>query len=521
MQYQLVMGSRLRPHVQQPSVSPHVDRISVQHPSVGPHVDSISVLQPSVTPPVDRMSSLPDDLLFRILSRLSTKDAAVTTVLSKKMHRLFPWMTTLDFHDSPISHCLKSPYQLPRVLTFKLFVDSVLKASLSPYLTRFRLRFGGDLLTRYNDGCNSINHCEDDCFPHMDPSHLNAWISFPLTRTWIKEIDLCIHIRNYCQLPPQLFTCQTLEVLKLDVSLDLSLVSNLPTFFLPNLKVFHLFATDFNLGDIVSRIVSSCPLLEELDVCGWWVVADYITISSPSLRSLHIFINNDNFCASKVVLIDTPNLQYFTYAAYLASSYSITPMNALVDATIVIKNAIQDPEPSFPVMLSLVRAAHNVQRLSLECLSVETLGLGNLKDQLPVFHNLRHLDLSCGCYTKWNKVLLQLLHRSPILETLVFPEGLVVGPTHLSMDREAADLERLYFSTTQEIPSCCSTSLKRIEIETYWGTERELELVRFLLRSASVLEELVISECQVNQVSLERKLTQLPRASWACSIRVK
>ncbi|KAK9675657.1 hypothetical protein RND81_11G021900 [Saponaria officinalis] len=329
------------------------------------------VLHPSVSPHVDRISSLPDELLCGILSRLSTKDAAVTTVLSKKMCRLLPWLTTLDFHDSPISHCLNSPYQLHRFQTFKLFVDSVLKASLSPHLTRFRLRFGGDLLTRYNDGCNSIKHCEQDCFPYMDPCHLNAWISFPLTRTWIKEIDLCIHIRNYCQLPPQLFTCQALEVLKLDVSLDLSPVSNLPTFLLPNLKVFHLCATDFNLGDFVSRIASSCPLLEELDVCGWWVVADYITISSPSLRSLHIFINNDDFCASKLVLIDTPNLQYFTYAAYLASSYSITPMNALVDAAIDIANAIQDPESSFPVMLSLVRTTHNVQRLSFECLSME------------------------------------------------------------------------------------------------------------------------------------------------------
>ncbi|XP_074319205.1 F-box/LRR-repeat protein At4g14103-like [Silene latifolia] len=509
MQNQSVMDSWLRPHVQHPSVSSHVDRISVQHPSVSPHVD------------VDRMSSLPDDLLFRILSRLSTKDAAVMTVLSKKMRSLFPWMTTLDFHDSPISHCLKSPYQLHRVQTFKLFVDSVLKASLSPHLTRFSLRFGGTLLTRYTDGCNPVKHCEEDCFPHMDPSHLNAWISFPLTRTWIKEIDLCIHIRNYCQLPPQLFTCQALEVLKLDVSLDLSLVSNLPTFLLPNLKVFHLNAINFNLGDIVSRIVSSCPLLEEVDVYGWWVLADYITISSPSLRTLHIFINNDDSCASKLVIIDTPNLQYFSYADDLASSYSITPMNALVDAAIDISNANQNPERSFPVILSLVRAAHNVQRLSLECLSVETLGLGNLKDQLPVFYNLRHLDLARGCVPKWNKVLLHLLHRSPVLERLVFPEGLVTGPAPLSMDREPAELERQYFSTSQEIPWCCGSSLKRIEIETYWGTERELELVKFLLRSASVLEELVISECRVNKLSLERKLTQLPRASWACSIQVR
>ncbi|KMT18267.1 hypothetical protein BVRB_2g024320 [Beta vulgaris subsp. vulgaris] len=449
---------------------------------------------------VDMLSSLPDELLIRILSLLPTKDVAAICSLSRRLMPVFPWITTLDLDDSPIVHCLKHPYAIQRFPNFVAFVDTVLGVHQSSYLTRFRLGLASDFSAGYLPGCCGG---QKDCFPDLNFTLVKAWICFPIARYGLRELDLHIHLRQSddCQLPTEIFTCETLEVLKIDVNLGLDQVSTMPSFNLPNLKKLHLSASLFPDDGLVSRLVSSCPLLEDLTAKGWWKDGQSTIISSPSLRRLALTIERDTCELDNpdFVLIQTPNLEHLDYADNLALHYSVPSMQSL--------------------------------HLYLHGSCMKDLDFVEVKDQLPLFPNLKNLSLDIDVDSVLDRSLLAFLNSSPVLETLVFPRGL--GSVSIEGcdddDRNRFELNQEFCRSAQAIPSCCKSHLKRIEIKIFYGLRQEVDLIEFMLRHALFLEELVIrgdsvwlpkSISRVDKKSAESTLKMLPRASANCSIQV-
>ncbi|XP_074311666.1 F-box/LRR-repeat protein At4g14103-like [Silene latifolia] len=490
----------------------------------------------------DRLTSLPNELLGRILSLLPTKDVAATQVLCKRMRPSLSWITSVDLVYSPASLCAKCPIQDERFPLFKSFVIYVLHKlhHSQQSLTGFRLRLGGDKNIPF---LTLEHHCNNACFPDVEPARLHAWISYPLAHCGLRELDLSLLVRNPndSKLPPSLFACQSLEVLKLDFNLEIDDCAHIPRICLPNLKLLCLHSFVFNEDDFVNRLVSSCPALEDLSItyCSW-KKSDHLTISSHSLQRL--VLNNfkcDEEKNSELVVIDTPNLQYFDYFDNLSFRYSVN-VKALVEACIYIRHLLQlgTFETAFLCQLDLLRSLSDVQHLSLFGMSAEIMAfVGELKYQLPIFHNLRTLELGPWGFfdSRWDSVLLLILHRSPLLEALVFPEGLFdrihVRPS--SIEVETAALEAECWRSAATIPSCCLTHLKRIEFGRCFGTDRELNVIKFLLRAVSVLKDLVISltcmskdltEDQSSAPNLEQfelTLKELPRASNSCFITVQ
>ncbi|XP_021749054.1 F-box/FBD/LRR-repeat protein At4g26340-like [Chenopodium quinoa] len=241
----------------------------------------------------DRISNLPDHVLLdNILSYLPTKDVVATSLLSRRWRRLFTGVTRLDCDDSPISHCAEHPHLTELFPTFKMFVDNMLQACQSTITTTFRLH-----LANTNLDCNvgTVGYCYDTCYPEFEG---------------VKKLDIHIRVREPDKLPSAIFNCRTLEVLKLDVNLDLEVPS---TLCLPNLKELHISVVCFPIDDSLTRLVSSCPSLEYMTLCGSLSPVIPISISSHSLRTLKL---NTFFCSSILgskLVLDVPNLEYLWY----------------------------------------------------------------------------------------------------------------------------------------------------------------------------------------------------------------
>ncbi|XP_021736843.1 F-box/LRR-repeat protein At4g14103-like [Chenopodium quinoa] len=480
---------------------------------------------------LDRLTCLSDELLIYIISSLPTKDAAAACASSKRMiTNIFHSLTHLNFDDSPISHCSVTPYAIERFPTFVAFVDSVLQSYHSRYLTSFSLGVGAPFLERSRDNHKHREYrcCNGFC-PDLKSTHINAWISFPLTFSGLKELNLRIHVREegVIQLPPEVFKCETLEILKLDTNLGLDQASTYTSFRLPSLKLLSLHAAMIPDDGLVTRLVSSCPILEDLTLLATWKHACYISISSPSLRRLSLEVLNkfEEHHSSDLVLILTPNLEYLYYGGDLASHYNIINMDRLVKADLVIENDSLEItfEVSGQVKLSLLRPLSNVQHLTVNDTFLEELNHKELKDQLPVFCYLKCLELGFNEGSFWDSILLGFLNRSPVLETLVFPEGLTVYP-ELYDEEELASEQQFCRTALVDVPTCCRYHLKKIVIKNFLGYDREIDLIQFFLTNALVLENLVLypdPSANVDQMmTVQSTLQNLPRASVTCSIQV-
>jgi hypothetical protein len=74
------------------------------------------------------------------------------------------------------------------------------------------------------------------------------------------------------------------------------------------------------------------------------------------------------------------------------------------------------------------------------------------------------------------------------------------------------------------LPSCFLSHLKRIKVGDYNGNEKELSVVKIFLKSAIILDELVISWSEKFAGELEKQenhykqLIELPKGSQNCNV---
>ncbi|KAL2927398.1 hypothetical protein RDABS01_007275 [Bienertia sinuspersici] len=335
---------------------------------------------------IDRLTTLPAELLIGILSLLPTKDAAAACVSFLTL--MIPRLYLIVFEH----------YGIERFPNFVTFVDSVIRAYQSDYLTKFRLGIGPVDRPSLCSPKHPDDICKTDCFPDLKATQINAWISLPLTRCGLRELDFRIYVKEEggMQLSSEIFTCEMLEVLKLNVNLSLDRVAAMPSFRLPNLKLLALLAIIIPEGDLAQGLFRAAL---------YWRTLLFISISSPSLRRFCFEVWNEQTGVSSrdFVHIHAPKLEYLKFFDDLALRYSIANMDWLLEADICIHSLPKPMESSFEVsgqiMLSLIRPLYNVQRIVLNGECPEQLNYDKVKDQLPVFPNLEYLylfDGDCG-----------------------------------------------------------------------------------------------------------------------------
>lgn len=212
---------------------------------------------------IANFSRLPDELLSRILSLLSTEDAVRTSVLSMRLRYSYTSISNLVLEFNSELHKYSDEKDCLN------FVDRFLFYGKNCVLDKFKLKW--------------------KMSQALDPLQLESWIKVAL---WygIRNLDLfmCGFELNNLLLPSSLFTCKTLEVLELNIWLDSNdsntvlddLEPEYVTDSIPDYEVYDLFAkiclpllksirlknVNFSRGVSWSRLFSNCPVLEDFFV---------------------------------------------------------------------------------------------------------------------------------------------------------------------------------------------------------------------------------------------------------------
>ena len=287
---------------------------------------------------MDRVRNLPDSLLCHILRFLTTKEAVVTSILSSRWKTLWTLVPKLDFDNQEFE-------------------------GLSSQSNRYRFKFAHIvsrvwvLRNRSRNNANTLKHFRlylDS--NHSDLIHVDTWVRAALAPD-LEVLDLSIRPAQRFEFPSTLFNdVKSLVVLKLNGDI----VLNAPSFGFLSLKTLLLEHVWYANPDTCSKLVSCCPVLQNLCLQTDAEDRDKIfKIIVPTLKTLDLsFI----FHRDNKVEINAPALQYLRFRGGIGGDLLLENLSNLVKADVVVNfddiedygNRIRD----FIGALSSVKSLH-------------------------------------------------------------------------------------------------------------------------------------------------------------------
>ncbi|KAH7845150.1 hypothetical protein Vadar_026023 [Vaccinium darrowii] len=438
----------------------------------------------------DIISSLPVNVLHHILSFLSTKDAIQTSILSTKWEYLWTSIANIDLKEE------RYPSRKKEGWSFLDFVERVLS-----------LHDASDIKSLSIESSELVNS-----------AHVNSWISTS-KRHNIEELNLCLRSEAQVVLPCCLFTCQSLVVLKLLMNGALKVPSLIQ---FSNLKTLELSELTFSDDNSTQHLFSSCPVLQELALVGCrWKNLKTIAICIPTLKRLTIenrYMELPAGVHGCVTKIYAANLIHFLCTCCLVVDFRLYDLSSLVDASIlfneedvsILFDEDMQEQVITPRALGLLTAICNVRKLRTTTDALRYLSLAdNLLDRLPTFNNMTHLVLDGNSYNDPSGALIDLLEKTPNLESLYFEEVSDIGEYDLMLGR---------------VPSCFASSLKTVHIQHFDKRPMEMQFISFLLKNATVLERMTLrcysGHIKSREQKISSKLNKLPRGSKSCVIEL-
>ncbi|KAG7561385.1 FBD domain [Arabidopsis thaliana x Arabidopsis arenosa] len=400
---------------------------------------------------MDRISSLPNELLCHILSFLTTKEAALTSILSKRWRYLIAFVPYLYIDDSVFLHPEEDKRDRPEIIqSFLDFVDRILALQ----------------------GDSPIKKCSIKCLSEVDSVRVDGWISNVLTRG-VSDLDLLIILDmdgydNY-RLSPKSFESTTLVKLKIGCGIEIDWLAG--SIFLPMLKTLVIDSARVYKFEI---LLDALPALEELVLVEVIWKDDHVNVSSASLKTLTI---KDSDCLG-ILSFDTPSLVYFKYTSFVATDSPVVNMKNLCDAQInfllteeQLQRAREPDDDGHWFDQDIALGYSNVWKLFH--------GIQNVQ-YLDLFPNTLESNMNRG----WQAMPV-LLKNCPHLETLV-----IDGLFHHVTDKcgDACDC----ISREEKGHSLTSCPVKKLEIQGFRGTMKEMTMIKHFLDHFPCLKEMEI-----------------------------
>ncbi|XP_019100975.1 PREDICTED: F-box/LRR-repeat protein At3g58980-like [Camelina sativa] len=386
---------------------------------------------------MDRISDLPDELIRLIVSFLAAKDAASLLVTSRRFRNLYTIIPDLAFDDT-------SKFQG----TFTDFVSEALaRLETTTLIRRFSLKSESDL----------------------DPDRINHWLRDVLNHRGVMVLEMGIYGDNGYTLPLEIFTCKTLNKLKLG-------------------------------REIVISVLPQNALLPSLET----LVFDSVRFCNPVDCALKAFLS-----ACPYISFDTPSLAYFDYCDVVPDGYTIVNFESLVEAKLNLHLMANDGDILSSNATNLIQGIKNVKILQLS--SPRTCEMLNVfRDAIPVFEKLHHLSMTHDNVLSirfcWS-LLPFLLNKAPNLKTLVIQDAL-----HFPKEPD-------YVCECLSGYSCLLTCPIEVLEITLWygGTTGELQQVKHFLAKLPRLELLKVNTWRFirnsEKLRIQTDIQMFPKAS--------
>ncbi|XP_033145804.1 F-box protein At3g59150 isoform X2 [Brassica rapa] len=454
----------------------------------------------------DVISKLPDNILCNILSFLTTKEAALTLLLSKRWSNLLQLVPILDFDDSVSNHRKVGPVKL---VAFKNFVESVLsqrfKNSSSP-VKKVSLRLSNEYIER---------------------RIVKRWIQQVIYHGAL-ELTLRLDYNSNFTMPFRVLTSKALVHLR--IGSRIRLTQPRPNSVSPMLNSLVLDSVLFgSVTLLLQSVLSVYPNLQSLRIHeskGWYYWDG--SVSSQTLKRLVYRRDDDTSGPKRCVTFDTPALVYLEYSDVVADKYENLSLDSLVEVRLdllltagqIMRKKAPDNVGFVPGDVStLFKGIRNVKILCLSPDALDTLYYRG--GEIPVFNNLISLSLGSdrphGSPYIFKKLLPSFLLKAPNLQTLIIKglghyvkKGWEVG-WHLRLS-----LDDMYDALS-------SSGVKVLQINGYEGTGEELSHMERFLGTLPRLEMVRVTHKggdDGERCRLVNDLLCLPRASPKCKVQV-
>ncbi|CAL5405641.1 unnamed protein product [Camellia sinensis] len=441
----------------------------------------------------DRISNLPESILCHILSKLPTKFAAGTAILSTKWNNLFASIPnpTIDIDDS----LLLNPHNNTTNSIFINFMNHLFTVTLIDVPTIHKLHL--------------------QCHHDYGNSNIDEWVSIALKRN-VTGLSLFFNVKNTGVSIPGLFDSTTLVDLLLSQHYGLSVPDSVC---LPKLKRLYLDYVGFVDGESFERVVDGCPALEELSLDGVeFQEIEVLCISSSTIRFLLVHNCYHNECE---VVMDTPALETIFYNDYAPIYYPLINFSSLLKAHIDIGHSEEQLEEKEEDETSqygqnvseLVAACSNVGFMYLSNSSVSAISCARFR--VPTFYNLTELFLGDLNGHGW-ALLPHLLESAPNLEILAFMEG---------FSEYTGCYAKFQNSLQHCVPTCVSSRIHDIFFEEFNGEGDEFDLVEYFLKTGQVMTKMEFSFSSSlpleKQYSTWTKLLLMQKGTKTCRVEFR
>ncbi|XP_010496377.1 PREDICTED: putative FBD-associated F-box protein At5g53635 [Camelina sativa] len=431
----------------------------------------------------DRLSQLPDPLICQILSHLPTKDSVTTSVLSTRWRTLWLWVPCLDL----------AYWEILDFNHFRSFGDRFFDSSRASFINKVKLRI-------------------EDCYDvKVDTCYLKSWIDAAVKRK-IQHLHVCCPPDTSYEMPPSLYTCETLVSLKL---YEVVMLDDVESFFLPSLKTLHLKFIWYGKESIFESLVSRCPILEKLKIVGSeYGNVNVFQVLSTSLKKLCIKIEIDDPNFGLGFVIGAPRLRFLS----ITDKFETCILNELssggkVDISLpFVLEDLNEASISLRrsgVINSFLPGISKVRDMTI-CKDIfKLICQYSKKELLPQFGYMSRLHLTLRVSDLY--MLPTFLESCPNLKSLI----LVWNSNSKKMRQE----ELSGFDSS--VPECLLSSLEYVDIKTtISGRDAEWKLIMYFLENSTILKKLTLrlNYFCTDEKFLVKNILEIPRRSTTCQV---